>query len=61
MEATSADEAAAVATVTGAGWFRSYAVGPGWISLLERDLIALHAPRGPAAAPAGLRNEGDQG
>jgi len=46
-EPTSADEAEGVATVTGAGWIRSYAAEAGWITLLERDLLALR-PAVPA-------------
>ena len=41
LEPTAADEAQGVATVTGAGWYRSYAADSGWIALLERDLLAL--------------------
>jgi hypothetical protein len=53
-EPTSADEAEGVATVTGAGWFRSYAADAGWVALLERDLLALR-PSGPAQS--GLPNQ----
>lgn len=56
MEPTSADETQGVATVTGAGWFRSYAADPGWIALLERDLLALR-PASPAQSP--VREEKD--
>lgn len=53
-EPTAADEAGGVATVTGAGWIRSYAADSGWIALLERDLGA----RRPAApAQSGLQNK----
>ena len=47
LEPTSADEAQGVATVTGAGWMRSYAAHAGWIALLERDLHGLR-PDAPA-------------
>ena len=46
-EPSSAEEAHGVATVTGAGWIRSYAADPGWVALLERDLLALR-PAAPA-------------
>ncbi|GAB3668629.1 hypothetical protein GCM10028813_52080 [Ramlibacter alkalitolerans] len=46
-EPTSADEAQGVATVTGAGWIRSYAAEAGWIGQLEHDLLALR-PAAPA-------------
>jgi hypothetical protein len=42
-----ADDAQGVATVTGAGWIRSYAAESGWIARLERDLLALR-PGAPA-------------
>jgi hypothetical protein len=46
LEPSSADEEQGVATVTGAGWYRSYAADSGWIDLLERDLLALRpAPK----------------
>ena len=46
-----------VATVSGAGWIRSYATDPGWLALLERDLHALAAA---APAQSGLPNrQGD--
>ena len=61
MEPTSADEAGGVATVTGAGWFRSYSAGPGWIGLLERDLLALHPSPTSADAQSGLQKTGDKG
>lgn len=48
MEPTSADEDQGVATVTGAGWFRTYSADSGWIALLERDLLALR----PSGLPA---------
>jgi hypothetical protein len=54
LEPTSADEAQGLATVTGAGWFRSYAGGPGWIALLERDLLA---PRRGDPAQSALQND----
>jgi hypothetical protein len=53
-EATSADEAGGVATVTGAGWIRSYHADAGWIALLERDLLAL---RPAATAQSALPNQ----
>ena len=53
-EPSAADEAQGVATVTGAGWIRSYAADPGWVALLERD---LHALRGAAPAQSGLPNK----
>ena len=53
-EPTSADEAQGVATVTGAGWIRSYAAEAGWITQLERDLLAL---RPAAPAQSGLPNQ----
>ena len=52
-EPTSADESGGVATVTGAGWIRSYTADAGWIALLERDLLALQ-PASPAQS--GLPN-----
>jgi hypothetical protein len=61
MEPTAADEAQGIATVTGAGWFRSYAAGPGWIGLLERDLLALRPHGAPPAAQSALQNPGDPG
>jgi len=47
MVPSSPDEAQGVATVTGAGWFRSYTADAGWLAVLERDLLALRsaAPR----------------
>jgi hypothetical protein len=54
-EPTSADEAQGVATVTGAGWFRSYAAEAGWIALLERDLLALRPAQSGLPRPSGNR------
>jgi hypothetical protein len=47
MEPSAADGQEGMTTVTGAGWFRSYAATAGWIALLEQDLIALR----PAPTP----------
>jgi hypothetical protein len=54
LEPSSADEVQGIATVTGAGWCRSYTVDADWIALLERDLLAL---RPPTPAQSGLPNK----
>lgn len=57
LEPTSADEERGIATVTGAGWYRTYAADSGWIALLERDLLALRPSHDAKAPQSGLHDK----